>query len=100
MNARINPLNPEGDDLLLEPNQHPIEGLLITLTVFRSQTHKARHCSEIRDKLLDGTMLASDEQVDAFWRQQDCPLEIAGFAEIQQVLALLLQTVQWREMVS
>ena len=74
----INPLNAEGDDLLFELHQHPVEGLFITLAALLLEMLKSRDRAECREEFLHCGGFAGNEEIDPFGGEQNASLESQG----------------------
>jgi hypothetical protein len=64
--SRIDAVDAEGDDLLLDLHQHPREGLVGALADLRRQALQPRHGPQFAQQLLDLRAAPSHEEVDPF----------------------------------
>ena len=98
--GRLNSLHPKRNDLFLDAHQHATKGLLSALAVLRLEAFQSGNGMQHGDQRIHVLADASDEHIDALGTQQDRPLELIGFALLQETLPQHLEIGEFSELVA
>ena len=89
----------EGDNLLFQPDQHPVKGHVFRLAELGREAFEAGPGAQLGKQALHRLPGAGDEEIDALVAEQDGPLEIPLQALPQQRGLAITQIRERRELV-
>ena len=98
--GRLDPLHPKRNDFFLDAHQHATKRLLCTLAVLGLEAFQSRYGMQHGDQRIHVLANASDKHIDALGTQQDRPLELIGFALLQESLTQHLEIGEFSELVA
>ena len=97
---RINPINAERDNLILNFDEHPSERLTLAETFLNRQITQSRVCTQLGKKLVNGRPTASNEKVDPFLTQQHRAFEIERSRQFTNLFTPLRQSIEFNKLIS
>ena len=98
--GRLDALHPKRNDLFLDAHQHATKGLLSALAVLGLEAFQSGNGMQHGDQRIHVLANASDKHIDALGTQQDRPLELIGFALLQETLPQHLEIGELGELVA